>query len=628
MIIAQIYPAADNMSNENWQGINIKDGNNTINNPQINIHSSKPIEPIKYIPYVGVANFVGRQAELQTLHQELQKSDRVVISAVAGMGGVGKTELAIKYAREHEQDYPGGICWLTARDEKLATNILLLAQPYLKLKVPQKFGEKPLTLKEQVNWCWQNWQPPEEAFLLVLDDVTNWKSCRDFLPKINRFRILITTRLRNLDSNFVELPLDVLSPDKTLELLTALVGERRVQRELQTATELCKWLGYLPLGLELVGRYLVEDPDLSLAEMLERLKEKRLSDEAINPSDEQLQDTEMTAKRGVKAAFELSWQELDTLTQPVTAFLSLFAPDVFVWEWVECEPDLFNCPKSDINEAKKQLLKRHLMQRVKEIEAGYKIHPLIREFLQLKLSELQEAEKFRQSFVARFVKFAKKIPERPTLDDIESVKLTIPHLVEVTQNLINVVTDEDLISPFIGLGRFYEVQAYYPIAETWCQQGLSVTKSRLGEEHFHVATCLSYLAFLNFAQARFWKATLLWLPALRISTIALGSNHPKTKLRRISLFLTLSVPIFLGLYYAKSLWDLLLHPSFNAFLKFLIQVFLLWVLLKKGFLLDRQFKKIRWVVSKQVLSHPNTVIFRNNLALACESIRRLIAKVH
>lgn len=321
------------MTNENWQGINIKGGNNTINNPQINIHPSKPIEPIKYIPYAGVANFVGRQAELQTLHQELQKSDRVVISAVAGMGGVGKTELAIKYAREHEKDYPSGICWLTARDESLATNILLFAQLSLKLEVPQEFGGKPLTLKEQVNWCWQNWQPPEASVLLVLDDVTNWKSCRDFLPKINRFRILITTRLRNLDSNFVELPLDILSADEALELLTALVGKKRVDRELQTATDLCKWLGYLPLGLELVGRYLVEDPDLSLAEMWERLKKKRLEDEAINPSDEQLQDTEMTAKRGVKAALELSWQELDLMAQNVGELLSLFAPDI-IGNWL------------------------------------------------------------------------------------------------------------------------------------------------------------------------------------------------------------------------------------------------------------------------------------------------------
>src|SRR4028118_34116 len=98
---------------------------------------------------------------------------------------------------------------------------------------------------------------------------------------------------------------------------------------------LCEWLGYLPLGLELVGRYLAEDPDLSLAEMLERLKAQRLQDEAIDLDEQQMQNTFSTAQRGVRAAFELSWQELEPVTQRVAQLLSLFAPTVFLWGWVE-----------------------------------------------------------------------------------------------------------------------------------------------------------------------------------------------------------------------------------------------------------------------------------------------------
>jgi hypothetical protein len=84
----------------------------------------------------------------------------VAVSAIAGMGGVGKTELAIRYARQHETDYPGGICWLNARDSNLAAEIVQFAQLYMNLEVPQKRGEKLLDLKEQVEWCWQNWYTP------------------------------------------------------------------------------------------------------------------------------------------------------------------------------------------------------------------------------------------------------------------------------------------------------------------------------------------------------------------------------------------------------------------------------------------------------------------------------------
>jgi hypothetical protein len=418
-------------NNENWQGVNIKGGSVNINNPNINFgqpQRTSPPNPIYNIPNRGVANFVGRQQELTTLHEKLQQPGTVAISAIAGMGGIGKTELATQYALRHEKDYPGGICWLNAKKSNLAADILEIVQLYMQ-EVPQKLGEKPLNLQEQVAWCWQNWQPAEKLVLVVLDDVTgeNWETCQSLLPTTNRFRVLLTTRLRNLD-NVQELPLNVLPPDKALELLRELEGEQRLDAE-----KLCQWLGYLPLGLQLVRRYLDEDPDLSLAEMLQRLQAQRLEDEAINFST-----------RGLKAAFELSWQQLNPITQRVGAYLSLFAPDVISWKWVESATDLLNCT-SDINEAKKQLYKRYLIERLQEKQACYKIHPLIREFLKAKLAALENTDDLRRNFAAVFIKIAQQIPHTITVEDIKSVQDAIPDLTEVAQNLTDAVSDEDLI---------------------------------------------------------------------------------------------------------------------------------------------------------------------------------------
>jgi tetratricopeptide (TPR) repeat protein len=475
------------------------------------------------------------------------------------MGGVGKTELAIKYTRTHEADYPAGICWLNARDTNLAAEIVQFVQLRLNLEVPQKdWRGELLTLPKQVEWCWDNWQPTEGRVLVVLDDVTDLGSCRGVLPMANRFRVLMTTRLRNLDPNFVEeIPLDVLSQKEALELLTALVGKRLVgltsppapllqgegsksnslsppfpRREgglgglgSSDALQLCEWLGYLPLGLELVGRYLAEDPDLSLAEMLQRLKAQRLQDEAIAPCKQQLQNTLSTAQRGVRAAFELSWQELDPVAQRVAQSLSLYAPTVFVWEWVESESELLNCSKSDFNAAKKQLYKRHLIQRVEERDGGYKIHPLIREFLQAKLAASEHKDKFRQAFAAAFVEIAKKIPESPTRKDIELVKEAIPHLEEVAQNLIDALRDEDLVWPFVGLGRFYEGQGLYWLAEPWRKQCLDLSKRLLGEGHPHVAESLNDLAVLYCYQGHYREAEPLLVQALELRKRLLEENH-------------------------------------------------------------------------------------------------------
>lgn len=58
------------------------------------------------------------------------------------------------------------------RSGSIAAEILTFAINYLKLEIPQKgYQEQPLTLEQQVEWCWQNWRPPEGLVLVVLDEL-------------------------------------------------------------------------------------------------------------------------------------------------------------------------------------------------------------------------------------------------------------------------------------------------------------------------------------------------------------------------------------------------------------------------------------------------------------------------
>jgi len=344
----------------------------------VKVLRSSPIGLPQNIPHTGVINFVGRADELQLLHQKLQEKNGVAISAIAGMGGVGKTELAIQYALIHQKDYSGGICWLSARDENIGEQIVNFAQNQLGLKIPKNINE----LDNQVCWCWQHW--PAGDVLIVLDDVNDYKLIQSYIPSANfRFRVLMTTRLQLLQpSQRVELK--ALKFEIAIALLESFINNKdQIAQSKIFAPKICNFLGCLPLGLELVGRYLQHKPDLSLAEMLQRLEAKRLKQQALEKSERLTSD--MTAQLGVTAAFDLSWQELNPLAKDLSLFLCLFDLVPISWRLVEqCFSE--NDPE-DLEEARDNfLVYLHLLQR--EGKETYKLHELIREFFQSKLVEL------------------------------------------------------------------------------------------------------------------------------------------------------------------------------------------------------------------------------------------------
>jgi hypothetical protein len=344
------------------------------------------------VPRSGVAKFIGREQEVEQLHTQLQQGNLDSIAAVEGMGGVGKTELAIQYTRQFDAVYTGGICWLFAREFNIGTQIVGFAKSQLNLKIPEG-----LELLDQVAYCWRNW--PEGKVLLVLDDVVNYG--RDISPYLppptsNRFKVLMTTRLK-FGPPIQPLLLDVLPPEQTLELLTVVIGKDRIQAELAIAKTLCSWLGYLPLAVELVGRYLLQRPTLLLAELLLLLREKAKQREAIrhNALNRDEATGTSTTKQGVAAAFELSWDELDPDSRHLGKLLSLFAPTPIPWRLVESVEQKYfknsgKTQKFDVEvfeTSRFRLQQLHLLQLSQQQQQIYRLHPLIREFFGSKLEE-------------------------------------------------------------------------------------------------------------------------------------------------------------------------------------------------------------------------------------------------
>ena len=323
--ILKIFPQSHSGSGDNVAG------NRIVKNFYLNqLEKYKPKDTPQNIPISNTIKFVGRVETLHELHQKLTANTQLAITAVKGMGGIGKTELAIQYALVHllVKSYQGGICWLNSREENIGLQIIRFAQTHLDLKLPEDWD-----LEDQVEFCWSRWHDKKEGnVLIVIDDVTNYSQVEPYLPpQPSPFKVLITTRL-DLDE-LESLRLDILSESAAIELLSKWVGESKIDQQRENAQDLCQRLGYLPLALNLVGRY-IKKRQISVAQMLTRLESKGLYHQSLQ-IDEKDQTSTLKIQRGVAAAFELSWSELTEDAQKLGCLLSIFALAPIQWQLVE-----------------------------------------------------------------------------------------------------------------------------------------------------------------------------------------------------------------------------------------------------------------------------------------------------
>ncbi|KAM3099751.1 tetratricopeptide repeat protein [Phormidesmis sp. 146-35] len=452
---------------------------------------------------------------MATLHEQLQQGDAgktIAISSIAGMGGIGKTELALQYALKHleSKTYLGGICWLRARED-VGLQIVLFARSRFNFSIPDD-----LELAQKVAWCWRKWEQKET--LIVLDDVQAYEDVKPFLPpQRSQFKVLMTTRSR-FGKPVQNYEIKVLSEEQSLELLRAIVEDSRVDQDLATAKQICEWLGYLPLGLELVGRYLAKKQDVSIELLWQRLQDKRLEARAFQQAE-----PGMTASLGVAAAFELSWQDLEESAQQLAAVLSLFALAEIPWTMVEqCLPDVDAEELEEIRD--EALLGANLLKRVDQ--GMYQLHQLLREFFAAKREQRTDAEELERKFYEVVIAEAERVRDKPERSLIKESTVMIAHLQAAIGLLTRPGQVLDLATCLNWIAELYYAQGRYSEAEPLLARSLSIRKQQLGAMHPDVATSLSNLAVLYKSQGRYSEAEPLYIRSLSIQEQQLGAMHP------------------------------------------------------------------------------------------------------
>ncbi|MEV5566559.1 tetratricopeptide repeat protein [Streptomyces sp. NPDC052196] len=265
------------------------------------------------------ANFTGRRDQLTQLLEQLEPSfepdnDKPTLTTIAGMGGVGKTTLAIEAAHQAASHgwFPGDVLFADLKENAPGDNsdVSSVLDRFLR-DVGIKAKDVPPDDEGKVA-LWQahlrKRAAEQQPVLIVLDNIHEPKLARELRPDPPH-QMLVTSRqtLSTLPSR--TLPLKPFTSSESLELLdftlrAAQPSDERISVHHNDAAELAELCGHLPLALHIVSALLRDEPDRPLADQVAELAEARTRLEVLAYDDEQGRPL------AVRAAFDVSYRRL------------------------------------------------------------------------------------------------------------------------------------------------------------------------------------------------------------------------------------------------------------------------------------------------------------------------------
>jgi tetratricopeptide (TPR) repeat protein len=324
-------------------------------------------------------DFTGRKAELEELIQAIEQGG-VTISGLRGMGGIGKTALALKLADELRERYPD-------------------AQIYLDLKGT---SEKPVTTAEAMAHVVRAYRPtaqlPDEEAelaglyrsvldgqraLLLMDNAASAAQVALLAPP-DSCVMLVTARQRFVLRGWVAKDLATLAPEEARALLLLRLAAR-IDGEADEIARLC---GYLPLALCAAGGMLAACEDLAPHRYAEQLRDERQRLERLGKEGVEI---------GVEASFNLSYASLEGEAARVFRQLAVFPSsfDAAAEESVCKDPE---------HARLSELLRRSLVEYDSAAER-YRLHDLMRLFAAARRSE-QERDEAERRHTAHYLEVA------------------------------------------------------------------------------------------------------------------------------------------------------------------------------------------------------------------------------
>ncbi|OIK07188.1 AfsR/SARP family transcriptional regulator [Streptomyces monashensis] len=346
--------------------------------------------PASVPDFTGRESFVAELSEvLASASESADAGNRVMaVSALAGIGGVGKTTLAVHVAHRARTAFPDGQLYVDLQgagprpaEPETVLGSFLRALGTADSAIPDSMEERAALYRSVLDG---------RRVLVLLDNAKDAAQVRPLLPGTEGCAALVTSRVRMVDLAGAHLvDLDVMSPEEALALFTKIVGEERVAAEREAALDVVAACGFLPLAIRIAASRLASRRTWTVSVLAAKLADERRRLDELQAGD-----------LAVKATFELGYGQLERAQARAFRLLGLAdGPDISL----AAAAAVLDLPVVDTEDLLESLVDTSLLESA--APGRYRFHDLVRLYARACAERDEQPPSEREAAMSRLLDF-------------------------------------------------------------------------------------------------------------------------------------------------------------------------------------------------------------------------------
>jgi tetratricopeptide (TPR) repeat protein len=482
------------------------------------------------LPFLSIGNLLkGRDWYLQGLADSLQGASRATAitqqHVIHGLGGIGKTRLAVEYAWRSGDRYEAAFFVVADSRASLRSGLAKLSR----LLLPDlPAGQAEDEVVEAVLTCLQE----QNRWLLILDNVDTEEAERavlEILPSLSNGHVFVTSRRADWPEGIDERSLDKLPPEEAARFLLERTAKRRASAtddEIR-ASDLATILDGLPLALEQAAAY-IRHRRISLSDYLKDWERER--DAVLGWFD----PTAMQYPASVAVTWQKTADELGPMARALLRLCAFLAPDPIPVEmFEECKDFVDEAVSLLCKETEEEQRPQAVVEALGDLAdysmishegRTFRVHRMVQEVIRSRVPGDRQRDWIEESL---------KIVDRYSPFDADDVRtwpvwdLLRPHATAVVGHAEGSGIWEPTDRLMNQLGELLYTKGLYGETERLLRRGLELVEAAQGTSSPELAISLNNLAQLLKATNRLTEAEPLMRHALAIDEASFGPNHPE-----------------------------------------------------------------------------------------------------